>query len=164
MARLKLCVCFFFLFLTAYPTDAADIRRARIVDVTDGDTITVEPLTGGERIKVRLYGIDAPERKQPYGESARGYVVKLALYKQATIQTLPQGNDRYGRVVATVEIEGAGVLQELLLANGMAWVYPPYCKNCRKWEALQNEAQVQEKGLWAGKKPVPPWKWRVLAD
>ena len=46
---------------------------ARIIQVTDGDTLTVELVTGGERVKVRLHGIDAPERNQPGGEAARAF-------------------------------------------------------------------------------------------
>jgi endonuclease YncB( thermonuclease family) len=139
---------------------AAEAWRARIVDVADGDTITAEPAEGGDRIKIRLHGIDTPERKQPYGESARGYTVKAALYRQATIHPQSQGKDRYGRIVAIVEIDGAGVLQEMLLEAGLAWVYPQYCKNCEAWEALQDEARAQGKGLWADEGAVPPWEWR----
>ena len=48
----------------------------------------------------------------------------------------------------------------MLLQNGMAWVYPQYCKGCAAWEPLQGEARAQGKGLWADKNAIPPWEWR----
>jgi endonuclease YncB( thermonuclease family) len=153
-------VCLLCLSATAW---AAPAWQARIVDVADGDTLTAEPVNGGDRVKIRLYGIDAPERKQPYGERARDYVVKAALYKQATIQPQAQGRDRYGRVVGTVILDGANALQEGLLASGLAWVYRQYCKDCRAWEAIQSKAKASRTGLWADRNAIPPWEWRKAA-
>ena len=134
--------------------------EARVVDVADGDTITVEPIQGGNRVKIRLHGIDAPETKQSYGQAAKGFVNNVALYKVVDVQPTPQGSDRYGRIVAVVVIPGIGILQELLLERGLAWVYPRYCKNCTNWEAIQTQAQSQQRGLWTDKDPIPPWEWR----
>jgi endonuclease YncB( thermonuclease family) len=134
--------------------------EARVVSVADGDTITIEPPQGGDRVKVRLHGIDCPETKQPYGQTAKGFVSNAVLFKTVDVQPTPQGKDRYGRIVAVVDIPGVGVLQELLLEAGLAWVYPQYCKDCGAWEAMEAEARRQRKGLWAGEKPVEPWIWR----
>jgi endonuclease YncB( thermonuclease family) len=147
-----LCLCLLF----ASPALAWE---ARVVDVADGDTITVEPVRGGDRIKVRLHGIDAPERRQPYGEAARAFVRKAAMYKEAEVIPQPQGKDRYGRIVAVVEVPG-GVLQELLLEAGLAWVYPKYCRDCGAWEALQRQARAERAGLWRNEDAAPPWEWR----
>lgn len=134
--------------------------EGRVVAVADGDTITVEPVKGGDRVKVRLYGIDCPEGKQPSGQAAKGFVSDVALYKVVDVEVAPQGKDRYGRTVAIVAVMGAGVLQELLLDAGLAWVYPQYCKDCADWYALEANARKAQRGLWQIKDPVPPWEWR----
>jgi endonuclease YncB( thermonuclease family) len=149
-------ICGFLLALSAQ----AQAWEARIVAVADGDTITAEPIKGGERIKIRLHGIDAPETRQPYGQAAKGFVTNLVLFKEVDVQPTPQGKDRYGRIVAVIEIPGVGILQELLLEAGLAWVYRNYCKDCEAWEQLETEARNQRKGLWIEEKPIEPWVWR----
>jgi len=134
--------------------------EARVVSVADGDTIILEPIEGGDRAKVRLHGIDCPESNQPYGQAAKTFVSQAVLFKKVDVQATPQGKDRYGRIIAVVEIPGVGVLQELLLEAGLAWVYPQYCKDCGAWEAMETEARSQKKGLWVAEKPIGPWEWR----
>ena len=134
---------------------------ARVVAVTDGDTITVEPLDGGDRVKVRLYGIDCPESKQPYGQAAKGFVNNAVLFQTVSIMEI--ATDRYKRLVAIVTLPNGEVLQHLLLKAGLAWVYSSFCKEvfpCNNWGLLQKEAWVNKTGLWADKNPVPPWEWR----
>ena len=136
----------------------------RVVEVADGNTITVEPRLGGNRVKVRLYGIAAPELRQPHGQAARRCVINAVLYKQVDVQPTQQDKDRYGRLIAVVALPDGTILQEMLLQAGLAWVYPQYCKDCAEWEAMQAEAKAQKRGLWARKgvegKAVPPWEWR----
>jgi len=132
----------------------------RVVDVADGDTITIEPKHGGARSKVRLHGIDAPEMGQPFGQAAKAFVVKATLYKDVDVQVTPQGKDQYGRIVAVIVLPDGAVLQEKLLREGLAWVYTQFCKNCKEWEAMQADAKAQGKGLWVTDRPVPPWEWR----
>jgi len=134
--------------------------EARGVAVSDGDTITIEPVQGGDRAKVRLHGIDAPELRQPYGEAAKTFTLNKTLFKEIDVRATPQGTDRYGRIVAVIDVPGAGILQELLLEAGLAWVYPAFCKDCNEWETIQEQARRQRKGLWAEKNPVEPWEWR----
>lgn len=145
------------IFLTALPALAWE---GRVVDVADGDTITIEPIGGGDRVKVRLYGIDCPEGKQSYGQAATGFVYDVALYKPVDVDVAKQGKDRYGRTVATITVKDAGVLQELLLDAGLAWVYPKYCKGCAGWYAMEAKARKARRGLWQEGSPVPPWEWR----
>ena len=142
-----------------YPAPAL-AWEARVVAVADGDTITVEPIQGGGRAKVRLYGIDCPETNQPYGQTAKAFVIEAVLFKEVDVQPSPQGKDRYGRIVAVIEIPGAGVLQEFLLEAGLAWVYPQFCKDCGAWEAMEAEARNQRKGLWTEDNSIEPWEWR----
>ena len=149
-------LCLFLLVLSS-PTLAWE---ARVVAVADGDTITLEPIEGGDRAKVRLHGIDCPETNQPYGQAAKAFVSKAVLFKEVNVQPTPQGKDRYDRIVAVVDILGVGVLQELLLEAGLAWVYSQYCKDCGAWETMEAEARRQRKGLWTDKEPMEPWEWR----
>jgi len=146
-----------FLLLISIPAFA---ELYRVVAVSDGDTLTVEPIEGGDRAKVRLHGIDAPELRQPYGEAAKTFTFNTILFKEIEVRPEPQGTDRYGRIVAVVEIPGTGILQELLLEAGLAWVYPSYCRDCSGWETIQEQARGQRKGLWTDENPVEPWEWR----
>ena len=149
---------FLLLSLLSAPVHA---NHYRVVTIVDGDSITVEPSQGGDRIKISLYGIDAPELRQPYGHAARVFVYNAVLFKEVDIQ--PVNIDRYGRTVAVVNIPGVGILQELLLSEGLAWVYPQYCKRkkiCEQYRRLEADAREKRKGLWGGADPVPPWEWR----
>jgi endonuclease YncB( thermonuclease family) len=148
------------LWLLLVIPEVAHAEQFRVVAVSDGDTLTVEPIEGGDRGKVRLHGIDAPELRQPYGEAAKAFTLNMTLFKEIEVQPTPQETDRYGRIVAIVEIPEVGILQELLLESGLAWVYPAYCKDCTSWETMQEEAREQRKGLWKDENPVEPWEWR----
>ena len=131
--------------------------EARVVDVIDGDTITVEPISGGKRTKIRLHGIDAPESRQNFGQAAKAFVNKQVLFKEVDIQETM--TDRYNRTVAIVNYDDT-TLQERLIENGYAWVWVKYCKNCKDWLALEKKAVKAKKGLWQENKPVAPWIWR----
>jgi len=132
---------------------SAHAEEYRVVAVSDGDTITVEPIHGGDRAKVRLHGIDAPEMNQPYGQAAKTFVVNAVLYKVVDVRPAPQGTYRYGRIVAIVAVPQAGTLQELLLDAGLAWVWTRYCRDCGDWQAIQAKARDAGRGLWAGDNP-----------
>lgn len=134
---------------------------ARVVAVADGDTITVEPVDGGERVRVRLHGIDAPERKQPLGEAARKLVVATVLYQRVIVEE--KSRDRYGRTVAIVWLDTGKSLQAILITAGLAWIWPRYCQNCQDWEELQLKAKQANVGLWSELFPIPPWEWRQRA-
>jgi len=149
---------FIFFLICFYITEPALAWPGRVVAVSDGDTISVEPVGGGARVKVRLHGIDCPERRQPYGEAARFFVNEQALFHPVEIDE--KGNDRYGRLVGVVFFANGESLQEKLLTAGLAWVWPKYCENCQEWELLQQEAAKARRGLWADETPFPPWEWR----
>ncbi|MDR2744160.1 MAG: thermonuclease family protein, partial [Desulfovibrio sp.] len=124
-----------------------------IVEVTDGATIIVlteqkNSPRGKERVTVRLYGIDFPDIRQPFGREAADFVRKAALHGDAEIMAVPLGKDKSGRVVATVETAGRP-LQELLLKAGLARVSPA-CKRpeCADWKHVEQEAKAAEAGWW----------------
>ncbi len=124
--------------------------------VHDGDTVQVQH--GQKKEKIRLYGIDCPEKGQAYGNAAKKMTMKLLLGK--AVQVIPQKQDQYDRTVAILALNDS-TIQEMLLEAGMTWVYPQFCRisQCNAWKKLEIEAKKQGKGLWR-QKAVPPWKWR----
>lgn len=147
---------------------SAESWQARLVTVSDGDTVVLSD-QNGEKFRVRLYGIDCPELDQPGGRAAQeaarhflGQVEPGLIF----VQEAEQGKgDKYGRKVATIRKndEKGQSLQDFLLAEGLAWVYWPYCRQqstCASWAKLEKAAQAQRLGIWADEDPVPPWLWR----
>ena len=134
---------------------AAEPVAWRVVSVHDGDTLTALDASNVQH-KVRLTGIDAPEIGQPFGTKARDRLTALSKGKTVTIHG--QGQDRYGRTLASVDIEGDD-LGHRLVADGLAWHYTRYSKDAGL-AAAEREARAARRGLWADKAPVPPWEWR----
>lgn len=130
-----------------------------VIRVTDGDTLVVQTI-GGQKIRIRLYGIDCPEGGQPYGREATKFTRSMVLDRQVEIEEV--GQDRYRRTVAIVRLPNGITLQEHLLENGVAWVFPRYCvrQECAVWEKLERTARELKIGLWEASHPIPPWKWR----
>lgn len=145
------------LFLTAILSTACYAWPARVVHVADGDTITVEPIQGGDGVKIRLHGIDAPESRQSYGQAAKGFVADNLLFHEVEIEE--KARDKYRRTVAIVHVNGT-TLQAMLLENGLAWVWTRYCKQCYDWISLERKAVKAKRGLWQEDKPTAPWIWR----
>jgi endonuclease YncB( thermonuclease family) len=108
------------LALLAPSPQGPDAYSAKVVGVTDGDTITV--LTRDRRqVKVRLHGIDAPESAQPYGTRAKQRTSELSFGQAVTVQ--PKDTDRYGRTVAIVVLPDGRSLSHELVGDGLAWWY-----------------------------------------
>jgi endonuclease YncB( thermonuclease family) len=127
-----------------------------VVGISDGDTISV--LREGKAVKVRLYGIDAPEKAQAFGTRARQFTAALVFQKDVTI--VVHAIDRYGRIVGDVLLpDGRNLSQELVKA-GMAWWYKPYAAKDTTLAQLEAEARAAKRGLWADAHPIPPWAWR----
>jgi micrococcal nuclease len=129
----------------------------KVVGVTDGDTITV--LHAGRGEKIRLYGIDCPEKGQDFGTRAKQATSTLVFGKVVEVE--PVDVDRYGGTVALVTV-GTTLVNEELVREGLAWVYTRYCKRsvCRAWGLLEEEAREARRGLWAAPYWVPPWQFR----
>ena len=125
-----------------------------VFDVTDGDTVKVS--SNGEDFRVRLAQIDAPERNQPHGSQATQALEALVLMRQVELTVTDV--DRYGRLVATIYIDGVDV-NRALVAEGHAWVYRQYMTD---ETLLDDESKAREArmGLWADSNAVAPWDWR----
>lgn len=139
--------------LMAVGTANADLT-GEVVGVTDGDTVTV--LRDREPVKVRLTEIDAPERKQPFGQRSRQHLADLVFRREVLV--VEHGEDRYGRMLGRLNL-GAVDANEAQVRSGMAWVYDKYVVD-RSLYGLQDEAKRARRGLWADPEPVPPREWR----
>ena len=131
---------------------------AKVVSVTDGDTIKVFNAEK-DQVKIILYGIDTPEKGQPYGKAAGEYLACLIAGEIVDIETVTK--DRYGRTVGIVTEGGSNINQEMVF-SGYAWVYRRYCDKpfCNFWLNLEDEARIGKSGLWQEPNPIPPWEWR----
>ena len=131
---------------------------AKVVSVTDGDTIKVFNAEKGQ-VKIRLYGIDTPEKAQPYGKAAGKYLASLIAGATVEVETVT--TDRYGRTVGIVWDGETNVNQQMVTA-GYAWVYRKYCDRdfCADWLQLEDKARSSRIGLWQEPSPIPPWEWR----
>ena len=128
----------------------------RVVAVADGDSLTIE-IEDGSRHKIRLAGIDAPERGQPYSRHARQQLKDLCLGKSAEV--LVTAKDRYQRNVGEVQCEALNA-GELMLSAGLAWAYMPDMARHQHYLELEKLARGSGLGLWLDTRPIPPWKWR----
>lgn len=127
----------------------------RCVGVTDGDTVVL--LVDGRQEKVRLYGIDAPEKKQAFGKRARQYASILAFGRQVFLERVD--TDRYGRTVGWVYPGEGRSINEAMLQAGLAWHYTAYSRDAGL-ARLEREARLKRRGLWQDPAPVPPWEFR----
>ena len=146
--------------LLATSLHAAEIQGT-VVAVSDGDTITV--LTPAKKQhKIRLLGIDAPEKEQPFGRKSKFSLSDMVYLKEVTVHTDKQ--DRYKRDLGKVMLGDKDINLEQIKA-GMAWHYKQYQRDQTPEDRkVYAEAEVVAKkrkvGLWSEKEPVPPWEHR----
>jgi micrococcal nuclease len=129
--------------------------EGQVVGVTDGDTLKV--LMDGKAQKVRLFGIDTPEKGQPFSKRAKQLTSNLAFKKIVRVKIKDIG--RWGRIIGIVTLPDGKVLNRELLQAGMAWVYRKYTEDPELIE-IETNAKAKQIGLWGEKNPVPPWDFR----
>jgi endonuclease YncB( thermonuclease family) len=127
----------------------------RVAWVYDGDSFRLS--AGDGPVEVRIFGIDCPEKGQPFADRARDFVIRRAKGRQVTV--LVQDRDRYGRLIGVVILDDGTDLSHALLANGLAWHYRRYSRDPVQ-AALQRRAAARKKGLWRQADPVPPWDYK----
>jgi endonuclease YncB( thermonuclease family) len=161
--------------LTLYSPAFADTLQGKVVKVADGDTVTIID-DNGKKHRIRLAGIDAPERGQPYGDVSTQGLVELVSGKTVTIEY--EKRDRYKRVVGKVLVDPPGEVFCMALdcvkkidagleqiKVGLAWHYKKYQSEQSKedreaYSEAENIARGKQSGLWKGKEVIPPWNWR----
>lgn len=129
--------------------------HGRVVAIADGDTLTL--LTGTLQTKVRLWGIDCPEKRQAFGQVAKTALSNLTFGKDVAVES--RGTDRYGRTLGWIVSNGQVVNLELV-KTGMAWWYKQYAPKATDLAAAEQKARAAKVGLWADPDPIPPWEFR----
>jgi endonuclease YncB( thermonuclease family) len=159
-------------FVLVASTAHAEPLTGRVVGVSDGDTITVLDAENQQH-KIRVAGIDAPEKKQPFGQRSKEHLSDLVFGKEVDIV----GNkiDRYGRTIAKVMVAAQGCDGSQCLRTvdaglrqieaGLAWWYRKYAKEQSSidrglYEAAETKAKDGRLSLWSEANPIPPWEWR----
>ena len=135
--------------------------KGRVVVVVDGDTLVVLDSSNTQH-KIRLAGIDCPERKQPLGQRAKQALSDHVFDNQVTVEW--DKVDRYGRTVGKILTDDRDV-NLALVRDGMCWWYRKYAGEQSPvdrglYEAAEGAARDKRRGLWTDPDPVPPWEWR----
>ncbi len=149
---------FFLILVFTNTPNLAYALSGKVVSIADGDTITILD-DNKKQHKIRLYGIDTPEKSQAFGKAAKKHTSNLVARKR--VQVTSYDTDKYGRTVGVVAVDGVNVNRSLI-ENGFAWQYRRYCKAsfCNDWLQLERSARAAKVGLWSDATPVPPWEWR----
>ena len=150
----------FFLVL-AQSIVIADTLTGRVVRVTDGDTIVVLD-SGNAQHKIRLTGIDAPERGQAYGTKSKEHLSDSVAGKFVVVEY--DKYDRYERILGKVLLSGEDMNLEQIRA-GLAWHYKKYqgdqtISDRVKYSDAELDARRHERGLWGDPAPMAPWDYR----
>jgi endonuclease YncB( thermonuclease family) len=141
-------------------TSHAATLEGKVVGITDGDTLTV--LVDRREVKVRVAGIDAPEKKQPFGQRSKEHLSDCAFGKSVAVEW--SKTDRYGRTIGKVTADGVdcGLRQ---VQDGFAWHYKAYAKEQSATDRVtyaeaESQAVTHKSGLWSEPHPTPPWEFR----
>lgn len=144
-----------------------------VTKVSDGDTIHVKDDLGS-KLKIRLYGIDAPETEksnkktghvskagQPYGEEAWKALEEKIYRKRVMVEIMDI--DRYKRMVSIIKLNGRNINKEMV-AEGHAWAYRQYLDRpyASEYIATEEQARIKKLGLWKQNNPQPPWEFRKM--
>lgn len=146
--------------LLSLPVAAQDlpVLVGTVTKVVDGDTVDVQLSSGP--IRVRLHGVDTPERGQPWGKESTAALTALVMGKQVGVEPFEQ--DRYDRMIGIVYRDDLNVNLELV-KRGHAWAYRRYMRKSDS-ELCINEAAARtaKKGLWVlpASERIAPWEWR----
>ena len=141
----------------------ADTLTGRVVGIADGDTLTVLDASNTQH-KIRLSGIDSPEKGQPFGQVCRQSLSDLAYGRAVAVESNKQ--DKYGRLIGKVLVDGEDANLEQL-RRGCGWHYKEYqneqsLDDRLAYNAAEQSARTGEVGLWASHDPVAPWEWRKV--
>lgn len=133
-----------------------DTLQGKVTAIFDGDTYQILTMDN-QTIKIRMEGIDAPERDMPYHKASQKYLSQLIFKKE--IKLLKTGEDQYGRTLGFTYLTDGTDINLLMLQEGMVWHYKKYNSN-RLYSNAEKEARSANKGLWSDKNPIAPWEFR----
>ena len=161
-----LCTTLILLLLCTVDAFAGRIIEGMVKTVYDGDTVLLATREQS-RLKVRLYGIDAPETAkpnqpgQPFGAVSRRTLMYKIMGRQVSVEIMD--TDQYQRAVAVIRYAGRDINREMV-AEGMAWAYRQYLQApyASEYIDLEERARSRHKGLWRDTNPLPPWEFRKI--
>ena len=148
------------IILTIIPT-IAYATPATVIRVYDGDTLNLD--VQGETVRIRLYGIDAPESGQDGNVAATRFLRRLVLEHPVEVKVME--TDRLNLAFAIVIREGKeSSVNAAMVANGYAWVNTDGCrtKECNRWKKIESQARMLKLGIWSAYDVVPPWEFKKL--
>ncbi len=143
--------------IVSLPALSTEEFSGRVIGVSDGDTITV--LAEGQPRKIRLSGIDCPEKLQAFGQQAKAFTSKQSFSKEVTV--VATGHDRYRRTIGEVYLPDGKNLNNLLLEHGYAWWYQRYSHDEYRHD-LEESAKKSRTGLWVDPLASAPWDYRKI--
>jgi endonuclease YncB( thermonuclease family) len=152
-----------FLLLLLLPSFCnADVLIGKVIAIADGDTITI--LADNTPYKIRLSGIDAPEKRQAFGNQSKQSLADIVFQKTVIVNF--NKLDKYNRIVGKVTFDDTDINLEQI-KRGLAWHYEKYAseQDVEDQSIYADEeylAQVDKKGLWTELNPIPPWKFRKI--
>ncbi len=163
--RLFTLTLFAFLFIICSSCNGKKVQpqkritlTGKVIHIADGDTYDL--LTADKKtIRVRMDGIDAPERSMAFFKVSKNFLGELCMNK--TLKVVKTDTDQYGRIVAFSYLENGKELGHEMVKAGMAWHFKKYNTD-NDLAKLENEARKAKRGLWIDPKPVPPWEYRKL--
>jgi len=150
---MKITIILFFLLNLSFYASGENFT-GKCVGISDGDTISV--MRNGKAVKIRLEGIDCPEKKQAFGNRAKQFTAALVFGK--TVRVIIIKYDRYRRIVGRVYYQNLDTSYELV-RNGFAWHYKKYSKE-KYLARAERVARKRKLGLWRDPHAIPPWEFR----
>lgn len=139
------------------PITQSNLLSGKVVSVQDGDTLEI--LIDNRPLRIRLNGIDAPERGQPFGSNAKEALSSRTFGKVVSI--VDHGSDSFDRTLGDVLVDGQSV-NLYLVASGLAWHYSKFSDD-QQLAAAEANARANRIGLWSDHRSVAPWDWRKLS-
>lgn len=130
--------------------------QVKVVKISDGDTFTAIN-RDNLQLKIRVWGIDAPEKKQAFGTKAKDYLASLIFGKTITVDV--QKQDGWGRYIAYVYTPDDRDVSLEMINAGMAWQFVEYDQS-EKYRAAESQARKSKKGLWSDPHRIAPWEFR----
>jgi endonuclease YncB( thermonuclease family) len=129
----------------------------KVLDVRDGDFLKVAHPEKGV-LGIMLYGIDAPDKGQPFFKQAKEFLQDTVEGKVVTVQEFVTEQ----KVFTAVIVHDGVNINEQSLQEGYGWVYKKYCDQdfCAAWQTYEKQAREQKLGLWQDENSIPPWEWR----
>jgi endonuclease YncB( thermonuclease family) len=140
MLQIKFSALFYIIVLLLFSCthNEQPLQFYQVVGISDEDTFTIVT-DKNEQKKIRLYGIDSPEKGQPFGSNAKQALAVLIFKKKVRIQI--EDTDPYGRIVAIVYNDTGQCINEMMLQSGLAWHYKEY-DDSREWSRMEKNARA----------------------